>query len=62
MTSQLRGDCEIQNTESAPDWHRVSSCMQHYSLVEHRLSYLSTLMIDLRISYTLNAIALYTNT
>ena len=43
-----------KSTESAPDWLRVSAWTQHYSLVGHMLSYLSSLMvvgkIDLRVS------------
>ena len=63
MTSQLRADCGMRSksTESAPDWLRVSAWTQHYSLVGHMLSYLSSLMvvgkIDLRVSYTLGAFA-----
>ena len=63
MTSQLRADCGMRSksTESVPHWLRVSDWTQHYSLVGHVLSYLSSLMvvgkIDLRLSYILGAFA-----
>ena len=56
VTSQLPTYCGIRSksTESAPDCFRVSAWTQHYSLVGHMLSYLSSLMvvgkIDLRVS------------
>ena len=63
MTSKLRADCGMQSKsiESAPDWLRVSAWTQHYSLLGHMLSYLSSWMvvgkIDLRVGYTLGAFA-----
>ena len=63
MTKQLSADCGMRSksTESAPDWLWVSAWTQHYSLVRHMLSNLSSLMvvgtIDLRVSYTLGAFA-----